>query len=53
MPIKKHIKAQMGSAEINRLNIAYAKVLRMLYLTTTPLQRSLPRKFSTSADCLA
>jgi hypothetical protein len=30
MPIKKHIKAQMGSAEIDRLNIAYAKIAQWL-----------------------
>jgi hypothetical protein len=32
MPIRKHIKAEMGSADINRLKIAYAKALRMLDL---------------------
>jgi hypothetical protein len=32
MPISKFIKAEMGSAELNRINVAYAKALRMLDL---------------------
>jgi len=32
MPIRQFIKIEMGSAEINRLNIAYAKALRMFGL---------------------
>ncbi len=32
MPIKQYIKCETGSAEINRLNDAYAKTLRMLDL---------------------
>jgi hypothetical protein len=32
MPIKKYINVEMGSAEIDRLNVAYAKVLRILHL---------------------
>ena len=32
MPIEKYINVEMGSAEIDRLNVAYAKVLRILYL---------------------
>jgi hypothetical protein len=32
MPIKKFIKGKMGSAEIERLNLAYIKALRMLDL---------------------
>jgi hypothetical protein len=33
MPIRQFIKGEMGSADINRLNVAYAKALRMLHLT--------------------
>ena len=32
MPIRQYIKVEMGSADINRLNVAYAKALRMLDL---------------------
>jgi hypothetical protein len=32
MPIRRFIKVEMGSAEINRLNVAYARALRMLDL---------------------
>lgn len=32
MPIKQYIKGDLGSAEINRLNVAYAKTLRVLGL---------------------
>jgi hypothetical protein len=32
MPIKQFIKVELASAEINRLNVAYAKALRMLDL---------------------
>ena len=32
MPIRKYIKVEMESAEVERLNVAYAKVLRMLNL---------------------
>jgi hypothetical protein len=32
MPIRRFIKVEMGSAEINRLNLAYARALRMLDL---------------------
>jgi len=32
MPISKYIKAEMGSAELTRLRVAYGKALWMLYL---------------------
>jgi hypothetical protein len=32
VPIRQYIKVEMGSADINRLNVAYAKALRMLDL---------------------
>jgi hypothetical protein len=32
MPVRQFVKGEMGSAEINRLNIAYAKTIRMLKL---------------------
>jgi len=32
MPIRQFIKGEMGSAEINRLTIAYAKTIRILNL---------------------
>ena len=32
MPIRQYIKVEMGSADINRLNVAYAKALRVLHL---------------------
>ena len=32
MPIRQFINGEMGSADINRLNVAYAKALRMLHL---------------------
>jgi 4-hydroxy-3-methylbut-2-enyl diphosphate reductase IspH len=32
MPINRYINVEMGSAEIDRLNVAYAKALRILYL---------------------
>ena len=32
MPIKHFIKGEMRSADIHRLNLAYAKALRMLHL---------------------
>ena len=32
MPIRQFINGDIGSADINRLNIAYAKALRMLHL---------------------
>jgi 4-hydroxy-3-methylbut-2-enyl diphosphate reductase IspH len=46
MPIEKYINVDMGSAEIDRLNLAYAKVLRRLHLVDRhdPLAEIVARK---------